>query len=341
MFPPELIFKYLTETWDQASRTLFRDFLAANPGVTRWIISSDYCLRDNTRPNDCFAFSIIPFEDNLSDIQARIRAALPKDIKNTRYLPQAAVDLLTDPRTFHLVIVVPKDRDVFNNGPGSDPLEISRDVARLTLEAARDMERGDNTIRPLKKMVQESRAKRFKFERYGDLLLLGFFFPFVSLLINRERKAEALGWMSDRDNMTTWGDGVIWNNATESFRGLGERLGIGVDGTRVEIAVPASQSGPMWHDEMIRPPDFLAGTMAAWNTTTDEFPPGRKSLVFEQVRDHVFASARNAVVLWMDIGGNGLQWGRWGIELPSGREKVPLGPAVTSSATRPHGSSAP
>lgn len=339
MYPPELMFSLLLDSWDKCSRELFRAFLAANSRVTRWIISSDYCLRDNSRANDCYAFTIIPFEDDFVAIKARMQAGLPKDIKRSRYLTQAGVDLLTDPRLFHLLIVVPKDRDIFNNGPDSNPLEISREVARITLDRAKEMERGENTLRPLKKMVEEARAKNFNFDLYGDLLLLGFFFPFISLLIARERKPESLEWLSDRDSMTTWGGGYVWNNSTESFVGLGQLLGIDVEDTRVQIGVPAAQSGPMWFDEMIRPPDFLAGTMAAWDTIKGTLPEGKKSLVFAQVLQHVIAESSNAVVLRIDIGGDGLQWRRLAIERQPDLEIVPLGPLAEPAKAQPGDSS--
>jgi hypothetical protein len=332
MFPPEMMFNELTKCWDGSSRALFQNFLAANPGVTRWMISADYCLRDTSRANDCYAFSVMPMEDDFTAMRGRIRTALPKDIKRARYLTQQGADLLTDPRHFHLVIVVPKDRDVFNNGPESNPLEVSREVANITLSRAEAMERGDSTIRPLKKMVEAARAKSFNFELYGDLLLLGFFFPFVSLLLNRERKAAVIDWMSDRDNMTTWGDGVIWNHSTESFVGLGELLGIDVVGTEIRVAVPAAVSGPMWFDELIRLPDYYAGTVAAWDTPTNVLPPNPKSLLFVQMLEHVLADAKNGVVLGLDIGGDGLQWRRIAVKLYEGHIKVPLGPQADLSA---------
>ena len=326
MFPPEMIFKELTTCWDGSSRALFQNFLAANPDVTRWMVSADYCLRDTSRANDCYAFSVMPMEADFTAMKDRIRAALPKDIKRARYLTQEGVDLLTNPKHFHLVIVVPKDRDVFNNGPGSNPLDVSREFVGMTLIQAEDKERGSDTIRPLKKLVEAARAKKFNFELYGDLLLLGLFFPFVSLLINRERKAEVTGWMSDRDNMTIWGDGVIWTHSTESFIGLGELLGIDVAGTEIRVAVPAVASGPMWFDEMIRLPDYYAGTVAAWDAPSNSLPPNPKSILFVQMLEHVLADAKNGVVLRLDIGGDGLQWRRIAVRLIENHVKVPLGP---------------
>jgi len=326
MFPPDIIFNQMLETWDGSSRTLFKNFLATNSGIAKWMISADYCLRDSTRANDCYAFSIIPYRESFSDLTHSIRAALPKDIKKARYLSQAGVDLLMETHIFHIAIVVPKDRDIFNNGPASNPLEISREVAQITFDQAREMERGDAALQPLRKMVEAARAKRFNYELYGDLLLLGFFFPFVSLLLNRERKAEIIGWISDRDNMTTWGDGVVWNNAIENFRGLGELSQIDVEGTRVCIAVPDQQSGPTWLDELIRLPDYFAGTIAAWNAPANELSDQPKSLLFVQMLEHVFANAPNSVILKLDIGGAGLCWRRLEIRLNDGHTRVPLGP---------------
>jgi hypothetical protein len=149
-----MIFDKMIECWDGSSRALFHAFLAANAGIKRWTISADYCLRDATRVNDCFAFSIIPLTSTFADLRDRIATTLPKDIKKARYLSQDGADLLMDRRMFHVVIVVPKDRDIFSNGPARNPVEISRDVARITLNRALEMERGENTLKPLRKMAK-------------------------------------------------------------------------------------------------------------------------------------------------------------------------------------------
>ena len=78
---------------------------------------------------------------------------------------------------------------------------------------------------------------------------------------------EKVGWFCDRDSMTSFCDGVIWDYALENFLGLSELLQIKRGSTMPIIAAPDRSSGHevMWYDEYIRAADWLAGTMAAWD----------------------------------------------------------------------------
>jgi len=296
------------------------------------MIAGDYCLRDTTRSNDCFAFTIFPYKEDFGDLCRRIRAVLPRDIKKSRFLTAKGAELLQSPDFFHFVIMVPKEREIFTNGPGTNPLEISREVAKKTLASAQGLGRGPDTIAPLKGIVEHARAKKFKFELYGDLLLLGLFFPYLSLLIAREGHVDLIGWFSDRDDMTIWADGVVWTHATESVRGLGERFGINLANTAFPIGVPNPETGEMWFDDLIRLPDYFAGTMAAWNRKENKLPEQRKSLVFCQMLEHVIAGGHNVVILGMDITEKGVQWKRIAIDR-RGNALIPLGPPKTEQCS--------
>jgi hypothetical protein len=108
--------------------------------------------------------------------------------------------------------------------------------------------------------------------------------------------------------------------------GASRLRGINVDRTEVRVAVPAEPIGPMWFDELIRLPDYFAGTIAAWNTPANTLPEQPKSLLFAQMLEHVIADASNMVVLKLNIGGDGLQWRRIAVQLNHEHIKIPLGP---------------
>lgn len=47
MIDPRNLLKAMFETFDMSARWDFKKFLEQNAGVTKWIISSDYCLHNN------------------------------------------------------------------------------------------------------------------------------------------------------------------------------------------------------------------------------------------------------------------------------------------------------
>ena len=220
MVNPNDLVTRLLETFDKSAVELFREFCRNNRGIKKWVIASDYCLRDSTRPNDSFVFSIIPYDDWFCNLQAEIRSVLPRDIKKTKKVNKAAARFLANPRRFHFGFVLNKDRVVFTNGPGSSPLRVVRESIEMTYQHLVDHERSRENLRRFNQLRQESLAKSFNVTLMSDLHILGLLFPVISLLLLREGDVEIVGWFSDPDNMTTWCDGVAWDYATENLRGL-------------------------------------------------------------------------------------------------------------------------
>lgn len=64
MIQPTDFLRTLFNTFDQSAINDFRGFLAENPQVTKWQIAADFCLHDKERPNNAFAFTIIPYDAN-------------------------------------------------------------------------------------------------------------------------------------------------------------------------------------------------------------------------------------------------------------------------------------
>jgi hypothetical protein len=94
------------------------------------------------------------------------------DLKKSKTLDEEGVEWLRDPRRFHIMITVNKDRVPFSNGPGTHHLAIAREhINKTTTEAMAQGVRPD-TINRFKKLKAEAQAKGFNVELLGDLWLL-------------------------------------------------------------------------------------------------------------------------------------------------------------------------
>ncbi|WP_142811830.1 hypothetical protein [Tepidiphilus olei] len=302
MIQPTDFLGALFETLDKSAIDDFRAFLAANAGVTKWQIAADYCLHDQSRPNNAFAFSVIPYDDYLDVLKGEIRDALPKDLKKTKSIGEDAAAFLVHPRRFHFGFVFRSPPAVFNNGPGSDPRKIARESLAITVEELTKHGRSKENMRRLKALKQHAQASSFNVGLLADMYVLSYLLCFVTLVLARERPVEIVGWFSDRDKMTTWCDGVIWDFGRENLYGLAEHFNIPIPQDMPVIAVPTpdAEKDAMWFDEFIRLPDYIAGIIAAWNFATNELP-GDKSK-YLQLAEDVVADARNMAVL-------NVQWG--------------------------------
>jgi hypothetical protein len=172
-------------------------------------------------------------------------------------------------------------------------------------------ERGEEAVGRFRKLVNESSANSFNKELFGDMILLAYFFSFISLLIARERKTELIAWFSDRDSMTEWCDGVLWNMALEDIHGFAEYLKIAIPTTEfLPIGMPDPTTGEMWFDHLVRLADYIAGSLAVWDTKNNQVPTTPKSDKFLKVIEEVIADSDNLVVLGLNIGDEGVQWKR-------------------------------
>src|SRR3712207_2746272 len=115
MYDQADITKHLINTFDLSALSLFHDFLAVRPLHNDWIVASDYCLH-RPWPAGCFAFSLIPFDDQISSIKEEIHCFLPHHLKAITTVSPEALDFLRNPRRFHICFRLNKKRVFFTNG---------------------------------------------------------------------------------------------------------------------------------------------------------------------------------------------------------------------------------
>lgn len=288
------------ETFDKGGVDTFRAWLNSRPNTEKWIIGADFALRDKSRPNDCFAFSIIPYEPESVDYRTLVERQLPKDIKHSRTLTSEGAALLRNPAAFHILVPINRDRVFFNAPDGQTEKDVARACLRLLLEQRTTLERGPEAIKLTRQAIQKSKANAFNVGLFTDLTILSVLLPIITLLITRERQPSVMGWFCDRDSMSGWCDGFMWGVALENLRGLAQHWGI-ASGPNPVIGLP-DRSGPeeyMWFDHLIRLPDWLAGTLATWDRKVNFLPNGPDKYL--RVVEDVLADAENILILGIEM----------------------------------------
>src|SRR5271165_2846905 len=134
MLSPIELARCFFDTFDKSSVALFRRYLAKNPAITKWMIAADFSLHEPSRPLDCMAFTIVPYDAEFHEIGSDVAAALPKDLKKSRDLSPGGAAWLRDTRRLHVVITMKKERLIFYNGTGSDARLVAREHIGKTIE---------------------------------------------------------------------------------------------------------------------------------------------------------------------------------------------------------------
>lgn len=309
MFAPQLLYQAAEQVFSQSSLDDLRRFLRTKPEVRKWLIVADYCVRDSTRPMDCFAFSIVPWDESFLRMQTAIRRDLPRDLKKKKILNPDELRVLRGSDWFHLCFVTDNKPPIFSDGLNDDERRNARTYIKRWLGHFEEKQRAETEIAKVRKLYRKSLANSFDVSLFTSLYLTHFFFAYITLLLRREAHAEMVGWFSDRDAMSDWCDGVLWALTMETFGGFAEANGIDPKKFKIAQGVPeVDPGGKMWFDDLIRQADHLAGVLASWNIPD-------KSEKYVQIARDVMADNANVVVLRLHIGelrpGElGMQWAR-------------------------------
>src|ERR1700676_3710222 len=273
----------------------------------QWIISADYALRDPSSPGDCFAFTVMPYDKPLSAFEAEVNGTRLRDIKDSRELSDDQVSWLRDKRHFHFVFPINRDRKFFFE-QGRLPREVAHECAKVIRDHFVAAGRHPDQLKRVNSLVEMTKSNGFNVGLYTDVTLLSLLFPLVTLLIRREQPSSRVFWFSDRDSMTTWGEGVLWDLAMENLVGLSERFGLEYRGAPI-IGTPDTSGGAevMWFDHYIRSADWLAGSMAAWDREKNEWPD--KAKYDRMIRD-VIAESEKAVFFPVSLTTEGWKIGK-------------------------------
>jgi hypothetical protein len=240
-------------------------------------------------------------------MQRDIREALPKDIKKTQEIDRSGMGLLTSSRRFNFAFIFQEHPDLFPCGNRVSRLETVRRSLEHAIQQLTELGRTKEQLESLKGLRQKSLAKGFNVDLLSDLTLLAHLFCFVTLVLQRERPSELVGWFPDRDSMTIWENGAVWDIALESLGGLSEHFSIAQPARPIGVAAaPNDNTEALWFDDWVRLPDYTAGLFASWDLKLNEIDSKPK---YKQLTTGVAAFAKNLVAINV----------RYGITFQAGR----------------------
>lgn len=318
------IFTALLSTIDKGAIGDLRTFLQAHRGVTKWMVTSDYCIGDQGRTRDALAFTLVPYDAEFAQLKADASAGLRRDLKDIKYLSPEGVAYLRDERRFHLVVMLDRDRQVIadHTGVGQSALLVAREAAESIVQNLPDQSAASESLKRARAYRERTRANSFNVKLFGDQIIVSAILGLLAALLIREAGARAIGWFSDRDAIVDFGDGLFWDMTITAARGISESLGLehsGVEWLRAgPDPEPAAQA--MWFDDFLRTPDHLAGALSAWDLDAN-LVPGKHRKYLQLIQD-VVADAKNIVVLQLVLDERGTAASRLAVTRNPGPEEV-------------------
>lgn len=288
------------------TRLQLKRWFAHYPAGMPWSVISDYCIGDVNKGNDVFSFVVVAPHDNAENICEYLAGVAPKDLKNTSKVPLGLIQYLTCevPVTFSVSFVMKREAALLRDYLSIDAMNalvagaISFMYDRSALyQHERDINYHESAIRRLKAFKRDLEHKGVNAKLARQIHLAAAMVATLCNLLNQAVSARAIRWISDRDAMFERHDAVVCDLAyvyyliqavefTTPEQRKAQNLGASLATLGFEIP---EKTGKHRFDELVRLPDYLAGTLADLNSETMTVSKEK----FDVVLNNVFVNSKN------------------------------------------------
>jgi len=288
------------------TRLQLKQWFARYPPGMPWSLVSDYCIGDVNKGNDVFSFVVIAPHDKVENICEYIARAAPKDLKNTNKVPLGLIQYLTCevPVTFSVSFVMRRDAALLRDYLSVEALNalvvgaISFLEDRLSLyQDLRDIDFHQGAIKRLKAFERDLGHKGTNAKLARQVHLVAAMVATVSNMLNQAVSARAIRWISDRDALFERHGAVVSDLAYVYYLTQAvefatpeqrEAQNLGASLATLGFEIP-EKTGKHRFDELVRLPDYLAGTLADLDSETMAVSRGKFSVVL----NNVFVNSKN------------------------------------------------
>jgi len=66
------VIKVIDDTIFKSTINDLKNYISDNPSHDKWLIYSDYCIGDSSKPNDVVSFTVMPYDDYPENIKDKI-----------------------------------------------------------------------------------------------------------------------------------------------------------------------------------------------------------------------------------------------------------------------------
>lgn len=301
----------------RTARHRMAEWFAAYPAGMPWTIVSDYCVNDRSKRADVFSFVVIANHDTTANICEYIRAVAPSDLKKTNHVPIGLVQYLTCqvPVTFSVSFVIDREAALLRNYLRLEHMasfipDVREFVEMLRKHAPVDPTYFDDVLPRFDAYGKDLARKQVSENLARQIHLASAFAATIFHSVSTATQAAHLRWISDRDALLERHDGVVYDLAflysilmaareTSATPDAEGRLLL--QNPTIQFELP-EKTGKHRFDELIRLPDYLAGTLADVDTTTMSWSKEK----FGQVLKSVYVDAPNNWVVQLGSTSDGV-----------------------------------
>jgi hypothetical protein len=294
---------------------------ARQRGVKKWIIATDFCIRDQFRPNDSFAFVVFAAGEKFHETEKMVSKLSGRDLKKVKRIPPSIRRTLRSGRVFTFCFMADRQRRLYMR---PEVARHSIDATITMMENWQNADACDPIISKVRAMRIEANKANLNTTLLENVIVTAAIVSYIALLLCRHSSAELIGWAPDRDKITEAYGGIAQSLFAVNVSALCQREQI----KEPNLGFFIQKDDDLWCDPYIRLADYVAG-LAAWDPPANNAVPEKISSL---IRD-VVASNRYLFVFRMAFHAAGDQClceiRRLSINRLDGTHRQPSRPALT------------
>lgn len=263
-----------------------------------WWIASDYCLDNKQKANDVIAISIMPYIKTPDSMCNYLHRYIPCDIKHSQIISQGTIDFFKNNSfVFNIAFIIDEKKLVFSS-PGHTRIENIRSCLAKTIQKLKNQSNYTEELRSFKEFEQKAKSSNFNVKLFENTYLISYLIAYICNILVLYAGATKLCWFSDRDAIIDMKPNItsvlynlnvynLLNKNRYPFNCVNEFL----------LAMAKESTDNLWFDEIIRIPDYIAGTLASWNIKMNQVDKSKH----KQMLKDVFSDNSNIAIINISI----------------------------------------
>jgi len=301
-----LIAETIKECIEKTTLLDFKDFLKVVDRSASWFLLSDFCFDDDKKQSNVLTFSVLLCHDKTENIKSYIRQFQPKDIKKSSEARDGFLRYLNSPVIFHFSFIIQKKDNYFSRSLNNDSINLYMNGLQSWIKVLEkdNLSTGiylNEVSKRIKEFRESTKAKAFNWKLMRKILITSCIASIIFYELTRNNKPMSICWISDRDGIVEKYDSISLDIAFLNFLLLLANDCIGqqyLDLSFIpKIGFLTSKANSLDdYEELVRIPDFIAGTIAELDGTNYKFNHDK----YEDIFYYSIVNSKNHSMIAMD-----------------------------------------
>ncbi len=282
------MFSCIDKTINKSAINQFVNFLDNFSDVTKWFMCSDYCIGDKNKANDVISFVLFPYILDFDEWNGLVNSLQKTDLKHCRNVSDSFCKFTKQGFFFSFNFILRKKNILYRwKDKASLDALLSTYIdmtKRWQITTPNNAESYKEITKKLQHLQNDSKQKSFNYNLFGQVIIVCYLAGYLRYLLLKEKNnIELFSWLSDRDSITNWKNGIY----NEFYHIISHcicenKLSHDRENKVQDIYLEDVQNN-LFYDGLNRIADFICGGLADFNYENGSVTGKKQYVLLEDV----------------------------------------------------------